>query len=72
MHDELDLTKARWRKSSLSSANGQCVEIALVGDHVAVRDSKNPSGPSLVFNHGEWKAFIGGAKSGEFDCPPVM
>jgi hypothetical protein len=58
-----------WRKSSLSSAEGQnCVEVAaLPGGGQAVRDSKNPDGPVLTFTPGEWHAFIEGAKDGEFD-----
>lgn len=65
----MDLTGAEWRKSSFSSANGgQCVEVAgnLPGV-VAVRDSKDPDGPVLVFTPGEWQAFATGAKRGEFD-----
>lgn len=53
--DELSLSHAHWRKSSHSSANGQCVEVAHVDQAVAVRDSKNPDGPELVFTarHGQ-------------------
>jgi hypothetical protein len=36
---------------------------------VAVRDSKNPDGPKLVFTPSEWKAFLGGVRTGEFDLP---
>jgi Domain of unknown function (DUF397) len=55
-----------WRKSTLSQAAG-CVEIARVGDGVAVRDSKDPSGPVLRFSQVEWSAFLGGVRLGEFD-----
>jgi hypothetical protein len=46
----VDLTGARWRKSSFSSGGGDdnCVEIAFVGPAAAVRDSKNPGGPVLI------------------------
>jgi hypothetical protein len=63
MH-ELDLTYAHWRKSSYSSANGQCVEVAHLPEAVAVRDSKDPAGPRLIFTCPEWAAFTEGAKSG--------
>ena len=55
----MDLLGAAWRKSSRSGENG-CVEVAFVGDQVAVRDSKQKRGPVLVFTPTEWKAFIGG------------
>ncbi|WP_327147940.1 DUF397 domain-containing protein [Nocardia sp. NBC_01329] len=65
-----DLTGAKWFKSSRSSANQDCVEAAhLTGGLVGVRDSKNRTGPALVFTPGEWDAFIAGAKAGEFDRP---
>lgn len=65
----VDLSQAAWRKSSHSGGNGgNCVEVAgnLPGI-IAVRDSKNPNGPALVFTPGEWRAFLGGVKLGEFD-----
>jgi Domain of unknown function (DUF397) len=58
-----------WKKSSESMGNGNCVEIAdLGGGHVAVRDSKDKTGPVLRFTPAEWEAFIGGVKDGEFDA----
>jgi uncharacterized protein DUF397 len=57
-----------WIKSSLSQMNGNCVEVAgLSGDVISVRDSKNRRGPVLRFTQGEWDAFVGGVRNGEFD-----
>jgi hypothetical protein len=59
---------SRWVKSSLSFANGDCVEVAsLSGGQVGVRDSKDTEGPVLRFTPAEWDAFLGGARNGEFD-----
>jgi hypothetical protein len=55
-----------WRKSTSSGTNG-CVEVAFVGDQVAIRDSKDRSGPVLQFTYREWEAFLAGARHGEFD-----
>jgi hypothetical protein len=67
----MDLNSAVWRKSSRSGdSGGQCVEVAAnLPGVVAVRDSKNPDGPKLVFTPSEWKEFLGGVKTGEFDLP---
>jgi hypothetical protein len=64
-----DISQAVWQKSSLSTYNGSCFEIArLLSDRVGVRDTKdNGSGPVLIFNQSEWNAFLAGAKAGEFD-----
>jgi hypothetical protein len=58
-----------WRKSSYSgNGGGNCVEVAsLAGGMVAVRDSKDPDGPKLVFTPAEWEAFTAGVRDGEFD-----
>lgn len=56
-----------WRKSSFSQGQGACVELADLGDGVAVRDSKDPGGPVLRFTRAELAAFLAGAKAGEFD-----
>lgn len=57
-----------WTKSSLSHANGECVEVAgLSSDLIGVRDSKDAKGPILRFTPAEWDAFLGGVRKGEFD-----
>jgi hypothetical protein len=61
-----DWSEIAWHRSSYC-ANGNCVEVALLGNEVAVRDSKNPHGAMLLFSRPEWKAFLDGARSGEFD-----
>lgn len=68
MH-QVDLSQAVWRKSALSSGNGACVEVAFLDTAIAVRDSKDKSGPMLVFTPAEWDAFVGGVLNGEFTRP---
>lgn len=64
----IDFTGAEFRKSTKSGPNcDNCVEVAFKDGHYGVRDSKNPTGPVLVFTPAEWDAFTEGAKAGEFD-----
>ena len=57
-----------WIKSSLSYANGNCVEVAsLPGGKIGVRNSRDSAGPVLRFTPEEWHAFLGGVRDGEFD-----
>ena len=57
---------AVWRKSSYSSPSGNCVEAAMLADGVAVRNSRFPDGPALIFTEAEWDAFVRGIKAGDF------
>jgi hypothetical protein len=58
----------RWRKSVRSSAQGNCVELArLAGAEVAIRNSRHPHGPALIFTDAELDAFLEGVKDGDFD-----
>ncbi|MGW4772857.1 DUF397 domain-containing protein [Nocardia sp. NPDC004278] len=60
----IDLSGAAWFKSSRSASQDTCVEIAhLNGGMVGVRDSKNPTGPALVFSPAEWDVFTAGLQS---------
>ncbi len=69
MNQATDLSRAGWFKSSFSNGQGgNCVEHAQLPDGSrALRDSKHPDGPSLIFTPAEWAAFIAGVKMGEFD-----
>ncbi|MDG4817970.1 DUF397 domain-containing protein [Micromonospora sp. WMMD956] len=60
----MDLSSARWKKSTRSgTSGGDCVEVAAnLTNVVAVRDSKDPSGPVLAFTPQTWRAFVEHAK----------
>jgi Domain of unknown function (DUF397) len=64
----VELRDVQWRKSQRSSAQGNCVEVArLPGGEVAMRNSRHPDGPALVFTYGEFEAFVLSAKDGDFN-----
>lgn len=63
-----ELQAVTWRKSQRSNSSGNCVELAaLPSGNFAVRNSRHPGGPALVYTHAEIEALILGAKDGDFD-----
>jgi hypothetical protein len=63
-----DRLRARWRKSRISNPSGACVEVAELPDGaIAVRNSRHPYGPALIYTRAEVAAFLAGVKNGEFD-----
>ncbi|WP_326641466.1 DUF397 domain-containing protein [Streptosporangium sp. NBC_01755] len=65
----MDLSNAEWHKSTLSQGDGNnCVEVALnLPGIVAIRDSKAPNEPSLIFTPSAWSAFIDNIQNGQLD-----
>jgi hypothetical protein len=63
-----ELPAATWHKSRRSNPNGNCVELAKLDEGTfAVRNSRDPEGPALIYTRGEVEAFIRGAADGDFD-----
>lgn len=63
------LEGATFRKAG-GCSDKSCVEVALAGSVIGVRDSKDKGcGPVLAFTEAEWASFLAGAKRGEFDLP---
>ncbi|MFF3114715.1 DUF397 domain-containing protein [Kitasatospora sp. NPDC057904] len=68
MLDSINLSTARWVKSTYSGGGGECIEVAPGFTGVMpVRDSKDPSGPALIFPTAAWQSFITAIRTGEFD-----
>ncbi|MFC0101074.1 DUF397 domain-containing protein [Micromonospora marina] len=68
-----ELPPMRWLKSRRSNPSGNCVELAeLPGGGIAVRNSRHPEGPALIYTVDEIAAFVLGARDGDFDhlIPP--
>jgi hypothetical protein len=64
---DIDTSGATWLRAG---ADDGSVEVAmLAAGYVALRDSKNPDGPVLIFTPSEWTAFTAGVHDGEFDRP---
>ncbi|MFB7614040.1 DUF397 domain-containing protein [Kitasatospora sp. NPDC056181] len=65
----MTLVGASWRKSTYSGDAGQCIEVSPGHPGVMpVRDSKDPSGPALVFPSAAWQSFVTAVRAGEFDA----
>jgi hypothetical protein len=63
----MDHTGVTWRKASHSGSNGACVEVGAAARAIAVRDSKDPEGPRLVFTPAVWQEFTRRVKAGRHD-----
>ncbi|MGB2569973.1 DUF397 domain-containing protein [Micromonospora citrea] len=63
------LPPLRWQKSRRSNPSGNCVELAALpgGAGIAVRNSRHPEGPALIYTVAEIAAFVLGARDGDFD-----
>jgi hypothetical protein len=59
--------RCSWRKAQSSIGNGACIEVTWLNGMVAVRNSRDPGGPVLMYTAAEWRAFVDGVKKGEFD-----
>ena len=63
------LSSVTWQKSQRSNPSGNCVELARLpeGEGYAIRNSRDPEGPVLLFTPSEIDAFVRGAQDGDFD-----
>ncbi|BBA96883.1 hypothetical protein RVR_2386 [Actinacidiphila reveromycinica] len=62
-----DLPNAKWRKSSFSNGGEQCVEVAQTRRGIAIRDSKDPNGPALLFTPAAFTEFLAKVNTRQFD-----
>ncbi len=64
-----ELPNLAWQKSRRSNPSGNCVELAVLpdGEGIAMRNSRHPDGPALIYTPAEITAFILGARDGDFD-----
>jgi hypothetical protein len=63
-----DLSGVTWQKSRRSNPSGNCVELAVLpGGGIAVRNSRHPDGPALIYTRAEVEAFLLGVRDGDFD-----
>jgi len=61
---QIDVSRAEWHKSSYSSQDGNCVEVARnLPGLVAIRDSKSPDGPNLLVSPETWRTFLLGLRA---------
>jgi len=67
MSDLQRLCSFAWKKST-ASGDGNCVEVARGGEKTLVRDSKDPSGPTLAFLESAWREFLVGARTDQFNA----
>ena len=64
----VQLISAAWRKSKVSNTSGSCIEVAELTDGaIAVRNSRPPAGPALIYTQAGIRAFLTGLKNGDFD-----
>ncbi|MEU5049466.1 DUF397 domain-containing protein [Streptomyces sp. NPDC021096] len=65
--DDASILPVRWWKSSASGAVSDCVEVGIVSEEeevIAVRDSKRPTGPALLFGYGQMRGLVVAIRSG--------
>lgn len=64
-----ELAAVNWQKAGRSNPSGNCVELAGLpdGDNIAMRNSRDPEGPALIYTVAEISAFVQGARDGDFD-----
>lgn len=68
--DAEDPTSLTWFKSTASSANGGCLEVAFAPDgRIGIRDTEDPANPPFFVDRHVWRCFIDGAEKGEFTPP---